>query len=81
MSGKSPPKNFRRVSTRCCWNCVSIRSDSDGWFCSRFSAPTWSEFDLPFQYVCDLFEQRVVGAIIDVDLEAQEERRRKGESR
>lgn len=76
MNDKLPPKNFRRVTTRCCWNCVSIRSDSDGWFCFRHNAPTWDNIDGPFTYICDLFEQRRAGAIIDVDIE-QAERERK----
>ena len=68
---KKSPKNFRAIKPRCCWNCVSIRSDSDGWFCSLTQGPTWQEFDLPFQYICDLFKVRPAGAIRDVDDEQE----------
>lgn len=72
MGNKTAPKNFRAIKTRCCWNCVSIRSDSDGWFCSRPRGPIWQEFDMPFKHICDLFEMRLTGVIRDVDIEANE---------
>jgi hypothetical protein len=72
---RKPPKNYRAIRPRCCWNCLYIRSDSDGWFCSLIQGPIWSEFDGPFNYICDLFIMRPAGAIRDIDIEAENGRR------